>query len=86
MEAIETVNISTNSFDADQGMTGGAAVTLVTKSGTNNLHGTAWWFHSNQHLQSSSTYFRGSTYVKPLNILNIGTCMLPPSVTNAIRG
>jgi hypothetical protein len=71
VESIETVNVTTGSFDADQGMAGGAAVTLSTKSGTNQLHGTAWWFHTNQHLQSDGAYFRSSTYVKPLNILNI---------------
>ncbi|MBI4905495.1 MAG: TonB-dependent receptor [Acidobacteria bacterium] len=71
VESIETVNVSTGSFDADQGMAGGAAVTVQTKSGTNQLHGTGWWFHSDQHLQSVNTYFRSSTFVKPLNILNI---------------
>lgn len=34
-ETIETVTVSTNNFDADQGMAGGAATTVVTKSGTN---------------------------------------------------
>jgi Carboxypeptidase regulatory-like domain/TonB dependent receptor-like, beta-barrel len=41
VESIQEVNISTNSFDAEQGMTGGAAVTVITKAGTNNLRGTA---------------------------------------------
>ena len=40
VESIEEVNISTNNFDAEQGMTGGAAVTVVTKSGTNDFRGT----------------------------------------------
>ncbi len=40
VESIEEVNISTNNFDAEQGMTGGAAVTVITKSGTNNFRGT----------------------------------------------
>ena len=71
VESIETVNISTGSFDAEQGMSGGAAVTVATKSGTNTLHGTGWWYHTDQHLQSVNTYFRSSTFVKPLNILNI---------------
>ena len=34
-ETIDTVNIATNNFDAAAGMAGGAAITLVTKSGTN---------------------------------------------------
>ena len=70
-ESIETVNISTGSFDAEQGMAGGAAVTLATKSGTNNLHGTGWWFNNNQHLNSDPVYFRPTGYNKPLSILNI---------------
>ena len=39
VETIENVNISTNSFDAAQGMTGGAATAVQTKSGTNTLQG-----------------------------------------------
>jgi outer membrane receptor protein involved in Fe transport len=70
-ESIDTVNISTGSFDAEQGMAGGAAVTVVTKSGTNNLHGTGWWFNNNQHFNSDPTYFRPSGYKKPIAILNI---------------
>ena len=47
VESIEEVNISTNNFDADQGMTGGAAVTVATKSGTNDFHGSAFFFNAN---------------------------------------
>ena len=39
VESIETVNISTNSFDAEQGLAGGASINVVTKSGTNEFHG-----------------------------------------------
>ena len=46
VESIEEVNISTNNFDAEQGMTGGAAVTVTTKSGTNQFHGSAFGYHS----------------------------------------
>ena len=38
-EAIQTVSVSTNAFDAEQGAAGGAAINVVIKSGTNNLHG-----------------------------------------------
>jgi hypothetical protein len=46
-EAIETVNVSTNSFDAEQGAAGGAAVNVQIKSGTNQLHGVL--FERNQN-------------------------------------
>ena len=38
-ETIDTVNVSTSNFDAEQGNAGGAAITVITKSGTNELHG-----------------------------------------------
>src|SRR5262249_50165578 len=34
-ESIQEVNIVTNSFDAEQGLAGGAAINVITKSGTN---------------------------------------------------
>jgi hypothetical protein len=52
VEAIQEVNISTNNFDAEQGMTGGAAVTVITKSGTNNFRGTAFAAHNNSALRA----------------------------------
>jgi hypothetical protein len=41
-ETVEQVNISTSSFDAEQGMAGGAAITVISSSGTNQLHGALW--------------------------------------------
>jgi hypothetical protein len=46
VETIENVNISTNSFDAAQGMTGGAATAVQTKSGTNNFRGSTFFFRN----------------------------------------
>ena len=47
-ETIDTVNVSTSNFDAEQGMAGGAAITVITKSGTNNFHGSAFEFYNNE--------------------------------------
>jgi hypothetical protein len=69
VEAVETVNITTGSMDAEQGMAGGAAVTVVTKSGTNVIHGSGFWFHDDQHLLAQP-YYRAATYKKPLSIFN----------------
>lgn len=49
-ETIEVVDVSTNNFDAEKGFAGGAAVTVITKSGTNELHGSAFGFHENSAL------------------------------------
>ncbi|MGH9722813.1 MAG: TonB-dependent receptor domain-containing protein [Bryobacteraceae bacterium] len=71
VEAIENVNITTGSFDAEQGMAGGAAITLATKSGTNQIHGSGFWFNSNQHFYAGA-FTKSETYVKPVQIFNQG--------------
>ena len=56
-ETIDTVNISTSSFDAEQGMAGGAAVTVITKSGTNNFKGSGFEFYNSDKLNATPRYF-----------------------------
>ncbi len=56
-ETIETVNISTDNFDADQGMAGGAAITVVTKAGTNSLHGSAFGYLENSYFGAKNYFF-----------------------------
>ncbi len=73
VESIQEVNISTNSFDAEQGMTGGAAVTVITKSGTNEFHGALWAFHQNNALRAPLwDENRAGITKKPKTIRNIG--------------
>ncbi len=45
-DAIESVNLVTNSFNAEQGTAGGASVNVIIKSGTNQLHGSAWEYNN----------------------------------------
>ena len=52
LEAVETVNVVTNSFDAEQGLAGGAAINVQIKTGTNNLHGAAFEYHTDNHLKA----------------------------------
>ncbi len=51
-ETVQEVNISTNNFDPEQGMTGGAAITVITKSGSNQFHGVAFEYHEDQALRA----------------------------------
>src|SRR2546425_1205154 len=52
LEAIDTVNVVTNSFDAEQGLAGGAAINVQIKSGTNERHGSLFSFHTDNHLKA----------------------------------
>jgi hypothetical protein len=56
LESIEVVNVVTNSFDAEQGLAGGAAVNVQIRSGTNNLRGSGFWYHDNNALRARN-YF-----------------------------
>ena len=53
-ETIESVSISTNNFAADQGMAAGAAVTVLTKSGTNDFHGSTFFFRSQDEFNANT--------------------------------
>jgi hypothetical protein len=68
-ETIDTVNITTSAADAEQGMAGSAAITLITKSGTNDIHGSGYEFHDDQHLKARN-FFQAAGTDKPLSIYN----------------
>src|SRR5690606_3712414 len=52
LESISAVNVVTNSYDAEQGLAGGAAINVELKSGTTAFHGSLFHFHHNQHLRA----------------------------------
>ena len=56
LESIETVNVVTNNFDAEQGLAGGAAISVQIKSGTNQIRGSAFEYHFNEKMRASN-YF-----------------------------
>ncbi len=67
-ETVDTVNISTNNFDAEQGMAGGAAVSVLTKSGTNEFHGSGFALHEDQGLQARNFFNSGDKIKSHRNI------------------
>ena len=62
--AIQAVNVVTNSFDAEQGMAGGAAVNVEIKSGTNRFHGEAHEYHTDQNF-AARNYFQTDPKIYP---------------------
>jgi hypothetical protein len=82
-ETIETVNVTTSSFDAEQGMAGGAAVTITTKSGTNDFHGVAFAYWDNSMLEARNFFYYGKG--KPFSLHNIdGGTLGGPIVKNKL--
>ena len=60
-EAIQTVNVVTASFDAEQGMAGGSVVNVAIKSGTNQFHGAAWEYNPISALKARNYFYYGVT-------------------------
>jgi hypothetical protein len=56
LEAIQEVNIKTNSYSADNGRTLSAVINIVTKSGGNEFHGSAYEFFRNQNLDARNFF------------------------------
>jgi hypothetical protein len=52
VDAIEEFKIQTNSFSAEFGRSGGAAINAVIKSGSNTIHGTVFEFFRNSALDA----------------------------------
>jgi hypothetical protein len=61
LESIETVNVVTNNFDAEQGLAGGAAISVQIKSGTNQLRGSAFGYHFNEKMRAKNYFTPAGT-------------------------
>lgn len=69
VEAIGSVNVVTNSFNAEQGFASGAVINVTTKSGTNRFHGSAWEYNLDSALEAK-TFFVPATTKIPKYIMN----------------
>ena len=80
-ETIETVSITTGAGDAEQGLSGGSSTTVITKSGTNEFHGSGFYFFDNDGMRARE-YFAGS---KPeSSFKNFGATIGGPIVQNKV--
>ncbi|MBC7927403.1 MAG: TonB-dependent receptor, partial [Bryobacteraceae bacterium] len=61
VESVREFKIQTNLFSADQGRNSGATVNIITKSGSNEWHGSAYEFLRNQALDAKNYFTRPGT-------------------------
>jgi len=65
-DAIQEFRVITNNYSAEYGKMSGGVVTVVTKSGTNDFHGSAFEFLRNDHLNANVWTPGGTLFKAPL--------------------
>jgi hypothetical protein len=73
--AVQEMNVLTNAFSAEFGWTSGPAVNIVTKSGTNTLHGEALFLARPGDWQAETFSTKG--FCPP----SVPSCVTPPTLT-----
>ena len=69
-EAIEEFRVVTSNANATDGRSSGAQIQLVTKSGTNDLHGGVFWAHRNTIFTANDFFFNRSGLPRPRLLRN----------------
>lgn len=65
VDQVEEFNVQTNTFDAEFGRFGGAMINVVTKSGTNQYHGSVYEFLRNSALDANKYFSNMAGLGKP---------------------
>jgi len=79
LDSMEEFRVTTTSYGADEGRSSGAQVSLITKSGTNNFHGSLYEYLRN-------TYTSANDYFVHLAEVNTGAANKPLQLNYNIFG
>src|SRR5258708_4487802 len=79
LDSVQEFRVTTTNANADQGRSSGAQVSLVTKSGTNKLHGSLYEYHRN-------TFTSANDYFVKTAELSSGQPNVPPKLIRNIFG
>ena len=89
LDSVQEFRVSTSNYNADQGGSSGAQVALVTKSGTNSFHGSAYEYHRNTYTSANDYFVKAGQIDNCLqNNIALGNkeCNTPPKLIRNIFG
>jgi len=66
-DAIEEISVNSSMYDASQGNNSGAHINVLTKSGTNQLHGSAWEEWQNSAMNADPFFYNASPAIADKN-------------------
>ena len=84
LESLETVNVVTNSFDAEQGLAGGSAINVQIKSGTNQCKGSAFEYYTNEQMRDDNYFAPAGTTKGDWAYHQFGATLGGPVVRNKL--
>ena len=64
-DIVQEVRLITNQFLAEYGRNSGSVLNVVTRAGGNDFHGTVFWFHNSNALNSCSNLNKASGFCRP---------------------
>ncbi|MGH9662862.1 MAG: carboxypeptidase regulatory-like domain-containing protein, partial [Bryobacteraceae bacterium] len=83
VDSVDEMRVQTSSYSATYGRSGGGITTMVTKSGTNELHGTLFEFLRNNALNANNFFSnRSGAKIAPLHIDQFGGSAGGPIIKN----
>src|SRR5262252_6468441 len=85
LDSVQEFRVTTSNANADEGGTSGAQIALVTKSGTNSIHGSVYEYHRNTYT-SANDYFNRLTELQNCTLPNPNDCNKPTKLIRNIFG
>jgi len=84
-DSLSEFKVITSNYSAEYGRVGGAVVTAVMKSGSNEFHGSGWEFLRNTDLNATGFLFSPAVFIKPtLQRNQFGATIGGPIVKNKL--
>ena len=71
MDAIQELKVLTSNYQAEFGRNSGGTITVVTKNGTQDFHGTGQWSHRHEEFNANS--WSNDHSLKNINGINVAT-------------
>lgn len=89
LDSVQEFRVTTSNYNADQGTASGAQVAMVTKSGTNQFHGSAYEYNRNTYTSANDFFVKNGeiqTCLANGTPLSDKSCNTPPKLIRNIFG
>ena len=89
LDSVQEFRVTTSNYNADEGSSAGAQVAMVTKSGTNQFHGSAYEYNRNTYTSANDFFVKNGQISNCLangTPLSDKSCNTPPKLIRNIFG